>query len=44
MKSAKNTVPLPAWLRRLGIGGFAFFLAKGLLWITVPYVAAVLLN
>ncbi len=23
----------PLWLRRLGLAGFAFFLAKGLLWI-----------
>lgn len=25
-----------AWLKRLGMGGFLFFLAKGLLWLTVP--------
>jgi hypothetical protein len=31
-------------LRRLGLGGFVFFLAKGLLWLTVPYLASVLLN
>jgi hypothetical protein len=31
-------------LRRLGIGGFVFFLAKGLLWLTVPYLATVLLH
>lgn len=32
---------VPAWLKRLGAGGFAFFLAKGLLWLAVPAVLAV---
>jgi hypothetical protein len=40
MKNAMTGLTIPAWLRRLGIGGFAFFLAKGLLWLTVPYLAA----
>ena len=31
----------PAWLKRLGVGGFLFFLIKGLLWLTVPSVLAV---
>lgn len=26
----------PAWLKRLGVGGFLFFLVKGLLWLMVP--------
>lgn len=26
----------PAWLKRLGAGGFLFFLAKGLLWLLAP--------
>lgn len=30
------TPPAPAWLRRIGIYGFLFFFAKGLLWLTVP--------
>jgi hypothetical protein len=30
----------PAWLKRLGVGGFLFFLAKGLLWLTVPAMLA----
>jgi len=34
----------PAWLRRLGLGGFIFFLAKGLVWLTLPYLASVILN
>ena len=29
------------WLKRLGMGGFLFFLIKGLLWLTVPAVLAV---
>jgi hypothetical protein len=28
--------PPPAWLKRLGAGGFLFFLIKGLLWLLVP--------
>lgn len=24
------------WLKRLGLAGFLFFLAKGLLWLSVP--------
>jgi hypothetical protein len=30
----------PPWVKRLGLGGFLFFLAKGLLWLTVPAVLA----
>lgn len=44
MKSIMTKVTLPTWLRRLGLGGFAFFLAKGLAWLTVPYLAASILN
>lgn len=44
MKNALTAWNLPAWLQRLGIGGFAFFLVKGLLWLSVPYLAGVLLN
>ena len=28
------------WLRRLGLVGFVFFTAKGLLWLIVPYLIA----
>jgi hypothetical protein len=28
---------LRAWLRRIGIVGFLFFLAKGIAWLTVTY-------
>lgn len=29
---------MSTWLRRAGIWTFAFFLAKGLLWVLVPAV------
>ena len=44
MKNTLTALSLPTWLRRVEVGGFAFFLAKGLLWLTVPYLAAVVLN
>jgi hypothetical protein len=25
------------WMKRAGIAGFSFFLAKGLLWLIVPF-------
>lgn len=31
----------PAWMKRLGVGGFLFFLVKGLLWLLVPAVLTV---
>ena len=34
----------PGWLRRLGVGGFVFFLAKGMLWLTLPWFAGTMLN
>jgi len=36
---AQSRVP-PAWLKRLGVGGFLFFLIKGLLWLLVPVALA----
>ena len=30
------------WIKRLGFVGFLFFLVKGLLWLLVPAVAAIL--
>lgn len=30
----------PAWVKRLGVGGFLFFLVKGLLWLIVPGMLA----
>ena len=44
MKNALTALTPPTWLRKLGIGGFAFFLVKGLLWLSVPYLAGVFLN
>ena len=32
----------PAWLKRLGAGGFLFFLIKGLFWILLPAVLALI--
>ncbi|MEY4927010.1 MAG: hypothetical protein RI894_1446 [Bacteroidota bacterium] len=26
------------WLKRMGIGGFLFFLIKGILWLLLPYL------
>jgi hypothetical protein len=31
----------PAWIKRFGVGGFVFFLIKGLLWLTVPAFLAI---
>jgi hypothetical protein len=31
-----------AWLKRLGVGGFLFFLVKGLLWLLVPAALAMI--
>lgn len=31
----------PTWMKRLGAGGFLFFLIKGLLWLMVPAFLAV---
>ena len=32
------------WIKRLGFWGFLFFLVKGLLWLTVPAMLAILAN
>ena len=34
--------PPPTWLKRLGVGGFLFFLIKGVLWLTVPALLAMM--
>jgi len=31
---------MKAWLRRVGIIGFAFFFLKGMLWLVVPFMIA----
>jgi hypothetical protein len=33
---------LANWIKRLGFWGFLFFLVKGLLWLLVPALAAIL--
>jgi len=38
--SRPGTPQLPGWLRRLGLAGFVFFLAKGMAWLAVPYLVA----
>jgi hypothetical protein len=35
---------LIAWIKRLGFWGFCFFLVKGLLWLLVPALIAILIN
>lgn len=40
VQGMQKTLP-PGWLKRLGLGGFLFFLAKGLLWLMVPAFLAV---
>ena len=46
MKPMQGTLvqpkPPPAWLKRLGVGGFLFFLIKGVLWLTVPALLAMM--
>jgi hypothetical protein len=32
------------WIKRVGFGGFLFFLVKGLLWLIVPALAVYLAN
>jgi hypothetical protein len=38
MKSAE----IKTWIKRLGFWGFLFFLVKGLLWLAVPALIAML--
>ena len=38
MKSEK----IKTWVKRLGFWGFMFFLVKGLLWLLIPAVLAML--
>lgn len=37
-----NTTKFKTWIKRLGFWGFMFFLVKGLLWLLIPAVVAVL--
>jgi hypothetical protein len=31
-----------SWIKRLGFWGFMFFLAKGLMWLIIPALVAIL--
>jgi hypothetical protein len=33
-----------SWIKRLGFWGFVFFLVKGLLWLIIPAVIAILVT
>ena len=37
-----NSANLKTWVKRLGFWGFMFFLVKGLLWLLIPAVLAML--
>jgi hypothetical protein len=37
-----NSAKFKTWVKRLGFWGFMFFLVKGLLWLLIPVVLAVL--
>jgi len=33
-----------SWIKRLGFWGFVFFLVKGLLWLIIPALVAILIT
>jgi len=33
-----------SWIKRLGFWGFVFFLVKGLLWLIIPALIAILVT
>jgi len=37
-----NSAKIKTWVKRLGFWGFMFFLVKGLLWLLIPAVLAML--
>jgi hypothetical protein len=39
----KSSTFLPAWLQNVGKAGFLFFFFKGMLWLTIPWVAHTLI-
>ena len=39
MDKTRKKAGLTVWLRKLGIWGFLFFLAKGLVWLLLAYFA-----
>lgn len=38
----QSHVTAKSWIKRLGFWGFLFFLVKGLLWLIIPALAAIL--
>lgn len=40
-EQAQQSPSRPPWLKRLGAGGFLFFLIKGLLWLLAPAFLAI---
>jgi len=36
-----DPMSLKSWIKKLGFWGFLFFLAKGLLWLTIPALIAI---
>jgi hypothetical protein len=36
----KRRFEFSPWLKKLGVGGFVFFLVKGLAWLLVPIIIA----
>jgi len=41
---AYSDMKTATWIKRIGFGGFLFFLVKGLLWLIVPALAVYLAN
>jgi hypothetical protein len=44
VETAPEQSKLKKWFLRLGFWGFLFFLIKGLLWLTIPALIAILAN
>lgn len=42
--AAKPKMKVGNWIKKLGFWGFMFFLVKGLLWLTIPALLAILAN
>jgi hypothetical protein len=40
MKASTNSkkIQIPAWLKKMGLWGFLFFLLKGIAWLVIGYV------
>ena len=43
-QQARDTRRTPRWLKRTGMVGFWFFLAKGLAWLIVPGIVVLFAN